>query len=182
MAHAGVHHRRPLAMCGAALVLAIGGCTGSSTTRDAAKAANTAPATATASPATPDGAADAPCTFKLMTRDLPTWAREGFRGPPFNVWPYVTSYRGDIVAVLFDWPLQAPPPQPPQNKILWVPKDPSAGELTVDAHLVGTSENTDIGDISFGPSEVVVPKPGCWRFTLHWSGPTETVDIVYAAH
>ena len=40
----------------------------------------------------------------------------------------------------------APPPLPTkeQNKILWVPKDPSAGALTLDAHLVGTSENLDI--------------------------------------
>jgi hypothetical protein len=68
-----------------------------------------------------------------------------------------------------------------QNKILWVPKDPSAGELMVTGHLVGTYDNVDIGDISFGPSFVNVPKPGCWRFTLQWMGGPETVDIVYGA-
>jgi len=62
-----------------------------------------------------------------------------------NSSPFVTSNRADILAVLFG-PMLAPPPLPTkeQNKILWVPKDPSAGALTLDAHLVGTSENLDI--------------------------------------
>jgi hypothetical protein len=189
--------RWPLAAMFSAVLLVAAGCTGTSGTDRAAAAGNTAPAVA-ASPsastvssapsATPGGAAtsggvaDAPCAYKLINTDLPTWARAGFNGPPFNTVPHVTSSRGDIVAVLFGSML-APPPSATegQNKVLWVPKDPSAGALTVDAHLVGTSENADIGDISFGPPYVDVPKPGCWRLTLHWIGPTETVDIVYGA-
>ena len=182
MTHTGVHRWRLPAILGAVLLIAAG-CTGSGALHRAASAATASASTAsTASTAASDGAADAPCRYKLITHDLPTWARAGFQGPPFNTVPYVTSSGGDIVAVLFGSML-APPPSATegQNKVLWVPKDPSAGALTVDAHLVGTSENVDIGDISFGPSYVDVPKPGCWRLTLHWIGPTETVDIVYGA-
>lgn len=190
MSHTGVHRWRLPAILGAVTLIAAG-CTGPGATHRTATAANTpqaVPATASAStissapPTTSGGAADVPCTYKVIKSDLPTWARAGFRGPPYNAFPFVTSNRGDIVAVLFGSML-APPPSATegQNKVLWVPKDPSAGALTVDAHLVGTSENVDIGDISFGPSYVDVPKPGCWRLTLHWIGPTETVDIVYGA-
>jgi hypothetical protein len=194
MTHTGVQRWRLPAMLGAVVLIAAG-CTGSNGTHRAASAANASPAipatasasiaptVSTAPSASSDGAADAPCTYKLITRDLPTWARVGFHGPPFNVWPYVTSSRGDIVGVLFG-SILAPPPSAneEQNKILWVSKNPEAGALSVQGHLIGTSENVDIGDISsFGPSLVDVPKPGCWRFTLHWNGPTETVDIVYGA-
>jgi hypothetical protein len=192
MTHTGVHRWRLPTICGAVLLIAAG-CTGPGAAHRAAanappvaaataSAVSTAPSASSGGAATSEGAADAPCTYKLINTDLPTWARAGFHGPPFNTVPYVTSSRGDIVAVLFGSML-APPPSATegQNKVLWVPKDPSAGALTVDAHLVGTSENADIGDISFGPSYVDVPTPGCWRLTLHWLGPTETIDLVYGA-
>jgi hypothetical protein len=95
----------------------------------------------------------------------------------------VTSKSGHIIGVLFGDPLHAgtPAPTEPQNKILWIPDDPSAARLSVQGHLVGTSTNVDIGDISFGPSYVDVPTAGCWRFTLHWLEGTDSVDIVYGA-
>jgi hypothetical protein len=171
----------PAILC--TILLGVAGCTGSHAAPRTATAdgipAVASPTPTSAAP-TANGATDAPCQFKVRTDDLPTWARSGFHGPPWNGWPYALSSGGDIVAVLFGYPFAAPPSATGgQNKILWVPKDPSAGELTVDAHLVGTSENADVGDISFGPSIVDVPKAGCWRMTLHWSGPTETIDIVY---
>ncbi|HKE64958.1 MAG TPA: hypothetical protein VKB59_09975 [Micromonosporaceae bacterium] len=185
MGHTGVHRWRATAML-SGLLLIVAGCTGSPATprRDATAHPSPIAPTTAAPPTTNAGAAaDAPCQFKLRTDDLPTWARSGFRGPPWNAWPYAVSSGGDIVAVLFGYPFVAPEPSAAesQNKILWVPKDPSAGELTVDARLVGTSQNADVGDISFGPSIVDVPKPGCWRMTLHWLGPTETIDIMYGA-
>ena len=193
MARTGVRSLRRIATLiaiGALIVtgVAAAACTGapaaSATSPHAASGVGSTPTSTGAGATTPsaDGAfANAPCTYKLMTNDLPTWARAGFHGPPFNAWPYVTSSRTDIVGVLFGYPLAAPPrgENEAQNKILWVPKDPSAGELTVTAHLVGTNDNVDIGDISFGPSIVDVPKSGCWRFTLQWTGGVETVDIVY---
>jgi hypothetical protein len=143
--------------------------------------ASITPTISTGPSATPGRATDAPCAFKLIKTDLPVWARQGFHGPPYNAFPFVTTNRGDVVGVLFGYPLQAPPVNA-ANKILWVPNDLSAGELTIDAHLVGRSETVDIDGISsFGPSYDDVPKPGCWRFTLHWKGQAETVDIVYGA-
>jgi hypothetical protein len=140
----------------------------------------TAAATPTGSPTALANPSDATCSYAPSTGTLPTWARAGF-SPPFNGSKFVISTSGHIVAVLFGDPLHAGTPGPTQrqNKILWVPDDPSAGALTVDGHLVGTNENVDIGDISFGPSYVNVPVAGCWRFTLHWMGGTDTVDIVY---
>ena len=32
------------------------------------------------------------------------------------------------------------------------------------------------------PSEIVAPSPGCWQFTLSWSGHTDTVDLWYVKH
>jgi hypothetical protein len=136
--------------------------------------------TRAAAPTASAVATDAKCTYAPSTGTLPTWARTGF-SPPYSGWKYVTSKSGHIVAVLFGDPLHAgtPAATDAQNKILWVPDDPSAGALTVEGHLVGTNENVDIGDISFGPSYVNVPIAGCWRFTLRWIGGTDTVDIVY---
>ena len=96
----------------------------------------------------------------------------------------MVSPDGDILAVLFAEPPFAPlPPGDSGNKIIWAAKDPLGGGLTVDAHLVGTPEAVEIGEIFLGRSFVNVPKPGCWRLTLHWtlhsSAPAETIDIVY---
>jgi len=174
-----------------AILLIVAGCTGSHPTPRGGAAATAAPATpTTAAPPTANAGApaDAPCQYKLHTDALPTWARQGFNGSASSGFPpYVLSSGGDIVGVMFGNPLVAPPPSGAvgdegPNKVLWVAKDPSAGELTVDAHLVGTAQKADIGDISFGPSYDNVPTPGCWRLTLHWLGPTETVDIVYVSH
>ncbi len=190
MTHTGVYRWRLPAILGAALLIAAGCTAPGATHRAAANAPPVAPATANASTAptvsnapsaTPGGAGDAPCTYKLIKTDLPVWARQGFHGPPYNAFPYVTTNRADVVGVLFGYPLQAPPLNT-ANKILWVPNDLSAGKLTIDARLVGTSETVAISSISkFGPSYDDVPKPGCWRFTLHWKGQAETVDIVYGA-
>ncbi len=94
------------------------------------------------------------------------------------------STDGKILAVLFAAPPFAPlPPGNLGNKIVWAAKDPLGGGLTVDAHLVGTPEAVEIGEIFLGRSFVNVPKPGCWRLALHWtlhpSASTEIVDIVY---
>ncbi len=167
------------------LTLGVAGCSGSDP-KHAAGAAAPAPRPAPAvtgaatSPTALATTPDAKCAYAPSKGALPTWARSGF-SPPYDSWPYVTSKSGHIVGVLFGAPLHAgtPAATQAQNKILWVPDEPSAGELTVEGHLVGTNTNVDIGDISFGPSYVNVPLAGCWRFTLHWIGGTDSIDIVY---
>jgi hypothetical protein len=114
----------------------------------------------------------------LTSGDLPTWARRGFGSP--SGWDFVTSSGGDIVGVLFGT-LHSPPLNGSTNKILWISRDPSAGELTVTAQLVGATTVVDVGDVSFGPSIIDMPDAGCWRFTLNWRGGPETVDITYAS-
>lgn len=167
------------------LTLGVAGCSGSDPKHAAGAAAPAPrPAPAVTGAATPNTALattpDAKCAYAPSKGALPTWARSGF-SPPYDSWPYVTSKSGHIVGVLFGAPLHAgtPAATQAQNKILWVPDEPSAGELTVEGHLVGTNTNVDIGDISFGPSYVNVPLAGCWRFTLHWIGGTDSIDIVY---
>jgi hypothetical protein len=32
------------------------------------------------------------------------------------------------------------------------------------------------------PSDIEVPAPGCWRFTLAWHRHTDTVDLWYVRH
>jgi hypothetical protein len=33
-----------------------------------------------------------------------------------------------------------------------------------------------------GPSIINLPVPGCWRFTLRWSGQIDTTDLAYHAN
>src|SRR5947209_20608923 len=58
----------------------------------------------------------------VVRRDaLPAWARTGFGDPSPSGIPYVPGARGDILGVLFGYPLAAPPPTHGRaNKILWV--------------------------------------------------------------
>jgi hypothetical protein len=128
-------------------------------------------------PATVD--MESSCSFKLTKGDLPVWAREGF-SPPFNATPFVTSKRGDLIGVVFGYPLKSPrvKPNDGNNKILWVSQE-HAGQIEVYAQLVGSSQVVDIGYIPVGPSIIDVPKPGCWHLTLHGLGWTDTIDLVY---
>lgn len=131
-------------------------------------------------PATVD--LESTCSFKLAKGDLPIWARHGFQGPRYDIWPFVTSKRGDMVAVLFGYPLTSPRDEKHSgNKILWVSK--TGFSMTVDAELVGTSQIVHLGDVPVGPSNVDMPTPGCWDMTLHLIGDdgpwTDTVDVVY---
>jgi hypothetical protein len=119
------------------------------------------------------------CSFKLIKDDLPVWARAGFR-PPFNATPFVTSKRGDLIGVVFGYPLKSPrvKPNDGNNKILWVSRE-HAGQMEVRAQLVGSAQVVDVGSVDIGPSIIDLPKPGCWHLTLDGVGWTDTIDLVY---
>jgi hypothetical protein len=128
------------------------------------------------------------CASGLVYGSLPTWARAGFT-PPTAAMPYVLGARGDIVAVLWARhnPLITPPPPGRNNKILWVSKLwINGGNLEITAQrLVG---GVAVGPVQRrsvaggpGPSLIDMPTAGCWQFTLHWSGYTDTLDLPYAA-
>jgi hypothetical protein len=60
----------------------------------------------------------------------------------------------------------------------------SYGRGFTDNHATSSAGRTPLRSAKFsGRSFVNVPKPGCWRPTLHWtqhsSAPAETVDIVH---
>jgi len=149
----------------AIVVLLVSGCTA----EPAAPAPSPAP-----SPAPP-------CRSMVRTDALPAWARTGFSDDGSGI-PHVFGSSGRILGVLFGNPLTAPPRPDRANKILWVSRLPvTAGDpLRITARLDGTAE-TESREVTGGPGPSIIdlPRPGCWRLTLDWSGHTETMDLTY---
>jgi hypothetical protein len=123
------------------------------------------------------------CDGAVKTEPLPVWARGGFT-PPDQAITYVQGASGDIVGVLFGWPLTAPrPPRDRQNKILWVARESDGGDpLRIAARLAG-SDVAVVREVEGGPGPSVVDMPtaGCWRFDLTWSGHADRVFVPYRA-
>ncbi len=130
----------------------------------------------------PAGRSATGCKNAVIRAPLPTWARAGF-SPPGQTATYVQGVGGDIVGVLFGWPLTSPPPRGRQNKILWVARVSAGGDpLRIAARLV----NSDVAVVRQiqggpGPSIVDLPAAGCWRFDLTWSGHSDQLYIPYQA-
>lgn len=140
------------------------------------------PAAATATPGAiaPTPTPAATCSYRPSSAVLPTWARTGFSSP-YNVWRHVTSKSGNVVGVLFNDPLHVGTPGSTkgQNKILWVARAPAVGPMTIDAELVGSTERVQLGHVPIGPSNVDVPRAGCWHLILHLASGDDSVDLVY---
>ena len=122
------------------------------------------------------------CGSAVRRAPLPAWARAGFT-PPDQTTTYVQGAGGDIVGVLFGWPLAAPPARDHQNKILWVARISAGGDaLEITARLANSDavvrRRVEGGP---GPSIIDMPTAGCWRFDLSWSGLHDQVDVPYAA-
>ena len=159
--------RRPAAAM-LVLVAALAACSG-----DPAKDGGAARSTAGAR----GGAARQPTCPALVRRDaLPGWARTGFSGDGSGT-PHVLGARGDIVAVLFDYPPRA---SAEGNKILWVSRLPlrPSEPLHIDAATErgGPSFKRDLPD-GPGPSIVRFPAPGCWRLELRWAGNSDSLTL-----
>jgi len=145
-----------------------------------------------APPAPPTGpssgstAAALTCTGAITTAPLPTWARAGF-SPPDQPAPQVHGIDGSILGVVFGAPLRAPNVPGHGNKILWVASplqgsapSPSAPNLRIHATLNGSDVAVDhMISGGPGPSLVDMPRPGCWTFTLSWSGRTDRLAVPY---
>jgi len=126
-------------------------------------------------PAPSDG-----CVYDVRRDVLPAWARAGFADPSPSGTPYVLGRRGDILAVLFGYPLKAPPANAgPTNKILWVSRVPvtTGDTLRISAQRDGGTVSREVTG-GPGPSTVDLPA-GCWHLTLTWSGHTDTMDLRY---
>ncbi|MBM0278425.1 hypothetical protein [Micromonospora tarensis] len=139
-----------------------------------------------ASTATTTASAPAGCAARVETGSLPDWADTGFHGDARI--PHVFGAKGDIVAVLFAHPLRQVRKDGSNNKILWVARaatispDPTApATLVITATLDGT-DTTVIREVAGGPGPSIIdlPRAGCWRLDLRWSGHTDTMNLVYA--
>jgi hypothetical protein len=124
-----------------------------------------------------------PCRSEVRVAVLPVWARAGFsdRRPRM---PFELGRAGRIAAIPFG-SLNSPPTDH-TNKILWVSHvtEHLGGDLRIQAQRM--SGTTAVGKPVTrtvtggpGPSIINVPSPGCWRFTLRWSGWTDRVDLQY---
>lgn len=121
------------------------------------------------------------CGRSVRHDAIPEWARSGFRDDGSS-YRHVEGYRGEVVGVLFGYPLSVPRRADRSNKILWVPRlPPGPGRLSVDAQLEGrgTAVHRDVG-FGGGQSIIDLPSPGCWRMTLRWGADvSDTVDVPY---
>jgi hypothetical protein len=121
------------------------------------------------------------CDSAVKTGSLPTWARGGFT-PPDQAIPHVVGEKGDIAGVLFGFPLSSPENKDRSNKILWVsrPELSAPSDLKIHATLDGTSTVADRKVVGGpGPSNIDLPKAGCWTLSLRWSGHSDTVRLTY---
>ncbi|MDP9075079.1 MAG: hypothetical protein M3N98_13130 [Actinomycetota bacterium] len=94
-----------------------------------------------------------------------------------------------MAGFLFGPSLRAGHPTNPTNKILWVVREPRNGQplhVTAAPDMSTTATvtydfpaNSSPGEIY--PSIVDVPAPGCWRFTLTWSGHLAELSLRYKA-
>lgn len=127
-----------------------------------------------------------PCHAAVRSGILPVWARAGFSGPKPRI-PHVLGRSGRIAAILFGYPLLSPPAETRNNKILWVSRAPAktSTALWIRAQRmeggrgVGPPEGRIVRGAP-GPSIIDLPEAGCWRFTLHWAGRADTLDLEYA--
>jgi hypothetical protein len=126
------------------------------------------------------------CRSRVETGSLPDWADAGFSGDARI--PHVFGAKGDIVAVLFGYPLTQARDDGLNNKILWVSRpartsseSTSPATLAITATLDGTDTRvTREVNGGPGPSIIDMPVAGCWHLELRWSGRTDTMDLVYA--
>ena len=129
----------------------------------------------------------APCHAVVHHGVLPSWARAGFSSPRPRM-PHVHGGNGDIVAIIFGYPLLSPPARTRGNKILWVARQHSQplpdlritaqrmrGRHTVAGHAVRIVRGGP------GPSTVNLPAAGCWRLTLRWGARSDRMDLAYRA-
>jgi hypothetical protein len=113
---------------------------------------------------------------------VPEWASTGFSDGARI--PYVMGERGRIAALLFGWPLAAPPSTEHSNKILWRPRKPAVppyAPMLIKAQLYGgTTPVTRTVPGGPGPSIVDLPTAGCWHLELTWPGGADSLNLPYS--
>lgn len=124
------------------------------------------------------------CAPDVVYGVIPSWARAGFSEPRPKM-HYELSRDGDIAALLWAYPLLAPPPTTHNNKILWVSHVSTNGSplLIAARRVIGSKV---VGQVvkrqvvgGPGPSIINLPVAGCWRLNLRWSGHSDVLDVSY---
>lgn len=134
--------------------------------------------------ATPATAATAPCRPQVSHGVLPQWARTGFSDPRPRM-PHTLGRAHRIVAIIFGYPLLAPPGKERSNKILWVSRSVrSQSDLRISAQKMHGRRRVGRHEVRVvrggpGPSGINLPSHGCWRLALTWSGRSDTLDLRY---
>jgi hypothetical protein len=103
--------------------------------------------------------------------------------------PHALGARDAIVAILWARhdPLVSPALPDRNNKILWVSRLHlrTGSDLRIMARRmvggvpVGAVQTREVAG-GPGPSGINMPSPGCWLFTLSWSGHTDSVALEYS--
>jgi hypothetical protein len=125
------------------------------------------------------------CRSEVRIGVLPVWTRAGFSQARPRM-RYELGASGRIAAIPFG-PLTAPPTASHANKILWVshvsPTAPGVSLRILAQRMTGVRQDgTPVVRVVSGgpgPSIINLPSPGCWRFTLRWSGWTDQLDLQY---
>ncbi|MGC1212933.1 MAG: hypothetical protein WA890_16900 [Micromonospora sp.] len=159
-------------------MLLIAGCTADKGADTATPTASMEGAGAAASPV-PEST---PCRSTVTRDALPTWARGGFKNDGSGT-PHVLSERGDLIAVLFEYPPVSRSDPQEGTKILWksrLPQEPMQ-PLRIEATLAGTTTPV-VREVPQGPgpSYVQLPRPGCWRLVLSWSGHQDRMTLQFS--
>jgi hypothetical protein len=85
-----------------------------------------------------------------------------------------------IIAVPFGWPLRERQPAGRANKVLWIAQRNDGGPMVIEATPEdgGPTVRRELAD-GPGPSIVDLPRAGCWRLTLRWSGLSDRIALRY---
>ena len=127
------------------------------------------------------------CAEHAVDGVIPPWARAGF-SEARPVMHYELATHGDLVALLWAYPLLSPPPTTHNNKILWVSRVPTNGspmlisaQRMIGSEAVGPAVSRQVTG-GPGPSIIDLPLAGCWHLDLRWSGHRDTMDLEYVAN
>jgi len=124
------------------------------------------------------------CRSEVRIGVLPVWARAGFSEARPRM-RYELGASGRIAAIPFGV-LNSPPAADHTNKILWVSRvstRPESSLRILAQRMTGTRRDGAPVMRAVrggpGPSIINLPRPGCWRLSLRWSGWTDQLDLQY---
>lgn len=127
---------------------------------------------------------------RILTGPPPGWNAQpaGFSGQPPSL-PYVVGGSDSVMGYLWARPLYAPQSPSRSNKILWYVRYPRDGApLHVTGKLRTDPSQTMSATFPAGsspgeiyPSDITVPEPGCWSFTLRWNNHADHLSLPFAA-